>query len=118
MGFILDAILKKDILIGPETINSNYTSPSIDIDNRESEFGVLFSYVDGTAVDMVLHLQVSSDRINWFDVTGSDVAVSDASGNQFWDVGGTGASFLRVRVEVIGGSMDISKISYSGKRRH
>lgn len=115
---VLDAFLKKDILIGPETINTNYESPSIDIDNREDEFGVLFSYENGASTNMTLWLQVSPDNQNWFDVVDSDQVITDVSGNHFWDVAGTGASFLRVRIEVTSGSIDISKISYSGKRRH
>jgi hypothetical protein len=118
MGFVLDAILKRDLLIGPVTINADFESPSIDIDNREAEFGVLFSYDSGSSVDMKLSLQFSPNRIDWFDVEGSDVTITDDSGNHFWDIGGTGASFLRVKVVVNGGSVDVSKISYSGKRRH
>lgn len=118
MGFVLDAILKKDILIGPVTINSDFESPSIDIDNREAEFGVLVSYDSGNSVDMTLILQVSPNRIDWFDVDGADIAITDNSGNHFWDVAGTGASFLRVRIAVTGGSIDVSRISYNGKRRH
>jgi hypothetical protein len=118
MPAILDAILKKDILIGPETVNAEFFSPSIDIDNREDEFGVLFSYENGASVNMTLWLQVSPDNITWFDVADSDQLITDPSGNHFWDVAGTGASFLRVRVEVASGSIDISKIFYSAKRRH
>lgn len=118
MSQVLDAILKKDILVGPETVNAAYESPSIDIDNREDEFGVLFSYDNGSAVNMTLWLQVSPDNINWFDVADSDQVITDPSGNHFWDITGTGSSFLRVRVAVTAGSIDISKIFYSGKRRH
>ena len=114
----LDSILKKDIVLGPEPVNADYVSPSIDIDNREGEFGVLFSYENGTAVNMTLWLQVSPDNINWFDVVDSDQVITDATGNHFWDVGGTGGSFLRVRVDVTAGSIDISKIFFDGKRRH
>lgn len=115
---VLDTLLKKDIVIGPETINSDYESPSVDIDNREAEFGVLFSYENGSAVNMTLWLQVSPDNLIWFDVVDSDQVITDATGNHFWDVAGTGASFLRVRVDVTAGSIDITKIFYEGKRRH
>jgi hypothetical protein len=118
MGYVLDSILKKDILIGPESVNANFESPSIDIDNREAEFGVLFSYENGAAVNMTLWLQVSPDNITWFDIGDSDQVITDPSGNHFWDVGGTGGSFLRVRIAVTAGSLDISSITYSGKRRH
>jgi len=118
MPAVLDTILKKDIVIGPESINSDYESPSLDIDNREAEFGVLFSYENGTSVNMTLWLQVSTDNQNWFDVADSDQVITDPTGNHFWDIAGTGASYLRVRVAVTSGSLDISKISYNGKRRH
>lgn len=115
---VLDSILKSDILIGPESINANWESPSLDIDNREGEFGVLFSYENGVAVNMTLWLQISPDNINWFNIVDSDFTITSASGNHFWDVPGTGGSFLRVRVEVTAGSLDVSKISFIGKRRH
>jgi len=119
MGYgVLDATIKRDILVGPETINSNYESPSIDIDNREDEFGVMFSYENGASVNMTLWIQYSPDNQVWFDVADSDQVITDNDGNHFWDISGTGASFLRVKVEVTAGSIDISKISYSGKRRH
>lgn len=118
MPSVLDSILKIDILVGPETINSDFYSESIDIDNREAEFGVLFSYENGAAVNMTLYLQVSPDNQTWFDVADSDQVITDASGNHFWDIQGTGSSFLRVKVVVAAGSIDISKITYSGKRRH
>jgi len=118
MGFVLDGILKKIILEGPETINSDYESPSIDIDNREAEFGVLFTYENGSSVNMTLWLQISPDNQNWFDVKDSDQLITDVSGNHYWDFSGSSASFLRVKVVVSSGSIDISKISYNGKRRH
>ena len=119
MGYgVLDSTLKRNILIGPETVNANFESSYIDIDNREDEFGVLFSYENGSAVNMTLWLQVSPNGITWFDVADSDQVITDPSGNHFWDISGTGASFLRVRIEVVAGSIDVSSISYSGKRRH
>jgi len=115
---VLDTILKKDILVGPEAVNADFESPSLDIDNREAEFGVLFSYENGASVNMTLWLQVSTDNQNWFDVADSDQVITDSTGNHFWDIAGTGASYLRVKVVVTSGSIDISRITYNGKRRH
>lgn len=118
MGFVLDSILKKDILVGPETVNANFTSDQIDISGTEDDFAVSLVYSNGNSVNMVLNLEVSTDGVNFSIITDSDQAISDASGSHIWDVQGTGATFLRVTIDVIGGSIDVDKIEFTGKRRH
>lgn len=118
MGFILDSIIKKDILVGPETISSNYTTDSIDISGTEDDWAVTFIYDGGSSVNMSLFLQVSTDNMNWVDVGGSEQAITDDDGVHIWDIQGTGTTFTRVRIGVTGGSIDVQSISFTGKRRH
>jgi len=118
MGFILDSIRLKEIIEGTESINMDWVSPSVSLDNREGEFSVSFFYENGSAVDMTLWLQISSDNINFADLTNTNQLISDASGSHIWDIAGSGALFLRVRVAVTGGAIDISRIFYAGKQRH
>jgi len=118
MGFILDSILQKNILEGPETVNADFTTDSLDISNREGEFAVTLDYSNGSSVDMVLYLQASTDNIVFADITDSEQAISDNTGTHIWDVAGTGAQWIRVRVQVLGGSMDIDSVRFDGKRRH
>lgn len=115
---VLDGILKKNIFEGPETVNADWESPSLDIDNREGEFGVLISYDNGASVNMTLQLQYSPNNINWFDAENGDQLITDNAGNHYWDIPGTGASFVRVIIDVTSGNIDVTKISLNGKRRH
>lgn len=118
MGFVLDTIIRKIILQGPETVNVNFTSDSFDISKVEDNFTVVLSYDNGSSVNMNLYLQVSSDNINFLDVDNSGQNITDNDGTHMWDVGGSGAVFARVRIEVVGGSIDIQSITFDGKRRH
>jgi len=118
MGFVLDHILKKIITAGPETVNADFESNSIDISDREDEFAVTLDYSNGSSVGMSLFLQVSTDNIVFADVDGSEQAITDDTGTHIWDIAGTGATYLRVRIAHSSGSIDIDEIRYTGKRRH
>lgn len=117
MSFVLDGILKK-IIDSDVTINSNYTSDKFDVDNREEEFAVQFIYDSGINVDMTLTLEGSVDGINFSEISDSSQVITDASGSHIWDIAGTGLIYLRVAVTVNTGSIDVSRILYTGKRRH
>jgi hypothetical protein len=118
MGFILDTVLRKVVLDGPETVNADFESESFDISKAESSFAVTFNYDSGSSVNMNLYLQVSTDNSTFVDVDGSSQNISDASGTHIWDVDGSGAVYARVRIEVVTGSIDIQSIYFDGKRRH
>ena len=45
-------------------------------------------------------------------------AVSDESGSHLWDVAGSGALYMRVKIAVSSGSLEVSQIIYAGKQRH
>jgi len=118
MGFVLDAIIREDIFIGPETVSVDFLTDSFDISKAESDFSVQLTYDNGSAVNVNLYLEVSSDNVNFSEITGSGQNISDASGSHIWDIQGSGAVFARVKIEVIAGSIDLQKIEYTGKRRH
>lgn len=118
MGFILDGILKK-IVEQNKTVNTEYVSERIDIDNREDEFSIQVLYSNGNgSVDMVIKLEASVDGVNFSEITDSDQLITDDSGSHIYDVFGSGVIYIRVKIEVNSGSIDIDKILYSGKRRH
>lgn len=118
MGFILDAIRLKEVLEGTETVNVEWTSPSISLDNREDEFSIQINYENGSAPNMSFILQISSDNINFADIVESAQAISDASGSHIWDIAGSGALYARVKIAVSAGSIDVTRIFYAGKQRH
>lgn len=118
MGSILDAIRLKEILQGTETVNVDWTSPSFSLDNREDEFSIQVIYENGSAPNMSLILQISSDNVNFADITESTQAISDTAGSHIWDIAGSGALYARVKVAVAAGSIDVTRIYYAGKQRH
>jgi predicted nucleotidyltransferase len=118
MSFILDSIRLKEILEGTETVNVDWFSPSFSLDDREDEFSIQVIYENGSAPNMSLVLQISSDNINFADITESVQTISDASGSHIWDIAGSGALYARVKIVVLAGSIDVTRIFYAGKQRH
>lgn len=118
MGQILDSIRLKEMLEGTETVNVEWFSPSISLDDREDEFSIQINYANGVAPSMSFILQISSDNVNFADITESVQAVSDASGSHIWDIAGSGALYARVKIAVASGSIDVTRIFYAGKQRH
>jgi hypothetical protein len=118
MGFVLDAILKKIILQGPETVNTNFYTEMIDIDGREDEFAIQFTWDNGTAVNMDIFVEVSVNGVIFAEVDGSRQPINATADSHIWDIAGTGASYLRIGVEVTAGSIDIQEILAVMKRRH
>lgn len=118
MGFVLDAIRLKEILEGPETVTMEWVSPSFSLDDREDEFSIQVNYDNGLSPSMSFVLQISSDNVNFADIVESAQPVTDASGSHIWDISGSGALFARVKVAVLSGSLDITRIFYAGRQRH
>lgn len=118
MGQVLDSIRLKEMLEGTETVNVEWYSPSVSLDDRENEFSIQIIYENGSAPNMSLILQISSDNINFADITESVQAISDTSGSHIWDVAGSGALYARVKIAVAAGSIDVTRIFYAGKQRH
>jgi hypothetical protein len=117
MGQVLDGILKKTIE-EDFTVNTEYVSERVDIDNREEEFSIQLNYSNGVNVDMVIKLEASVDGENFSEITDSDQAITDSTGTHIYDIAGSGVIYIRVKIEVNTGSIDIDKLIYSAKRRH
>jgi len=118
MGFVLDSIKLKELLESPETVNMEWFSESFSLDDRDGEFSITVFYENGVSPSMSLVLQVSSDNINFADLTDYTQNINDASGTHMWDIEGSGALWARIKIEVTSGSVDITRILYSGKQRH
>lgn len=114
----LDMILTRELIESPTTVNSDYESAIVDITNREDEFSFQTIYSNGSSVNMAISLQLSSDGINFSDVTDSAQVITDPSGSDLIDVYGTGANYARIKITVVAGSIDVQRIVYSAKRRH
>ena len=117
MGYgVLDALLKKKLIDGPETVTDGYVSESIDIDNREDEFAIQIDWDSGVAPNLTVTVELSSDG-NTFVPSEAYQLLSDVDGTHLFDISGTGASFLRLVFSGTG-SIDVIQAIYSAKRRH
>jgi hypothetical protein len=113
---VLDIILLKDLVTDPVTVNTEYISETIDVSFREDEFAIQVNWENGLGVDMEIFLEASNDNVNYAPM--SSQAIEDESGMHMFDVGFCGAVFIRIRIEVSAGSIDLTGISYRAKRRH
>lgn len=118
MSFVLDNIRKKVVFDNTESVSVEWNSPLFSLDDREGEFSIQVDYQNGITPDVDLVLQFSVDGINFADIKDFDQKVSDESGTHIWDIAGTGANYGRVKVKVNSGSIDVTRIYYSGKQRH
>ena len=112
---VLDDIIKIDVLTD-ETINSDFTSEPLDIGKAE-RYAIVFSYVNGSSVDMMISLEASVDGVNFGQYEASEVQITDNDGSISYDVYGSSAVFIRFKVVHTSGSIDAS-IFFSGKRNH
>lgn len=115
---VLDILLIQELISAPTTVNSDYTSEAIDISFKEAEFSIQMNYNNGSSVNMVLFLEVSNDKTNWSRITESEQTITDDTGSQIYDLTATGVAYMRLGVEVTGGSIDINNILYKARRRH
>jgi hypothetical protein len=113
---VLDVILLKDLVTSPVTVNTEYESEIIDNSFREDEFSLQITWNNGTLVDMNIVLEASNDKVNFVPVSNQEIV--DSFGSHMFDVGFCGAVYVRIKIEVIAGSIDLQSISYRAKRRH
>lgn len=115
---VLDTILIEELVLVPTTVNSEFVTRSVDLMNRENEFSIQTVYNNGVNVDMRIVLEVSNDNVNFSEVEDSSQVISDSEGSDIMDIGFCGTNYLRVKIEVTGGSIDVQRLVYAGKRRH
>jgi hypothetical protein len=120
---VLDVIRKKNLIDAPESVSTDWASPSASLDDRADEFSISIKYENGTGVNMRVWFQLSNDNENFADVedvvSGDPyVSITDSEGVVIFDLAGSGALFARVRIEVLAGSIDVVECKYLGKQFH
>jgi hypothetical protein len=118
MGSVLDSILVEEMIDSPITINQTFVTDAIDISNREQECSIQTLYTNGNNVNMKILLEVSNDGVQYSTVIESEQTITDPDGSDIIDIFGTGTRYLRVKIEVISGSIDVQRILWTAKRRH
>lgn len=119
----LDVIRKRNLIDAPESVSTDWASPSASLDDRADEFSISIKYENGTGANMRVWFQLSNDDENFADVedvvSGDPfVAITDSEGVVIFDLAGSGALFARVRIEVVAGSIDVVECKYLGKQFH
>jgi hypothetical protein len=118
MSNVLDTILIRDMIGGTTAVNSEFTTESIDTSFKEGPFSIQLVYTGGVNVNMNLVLQLSNDNVNFADIDDSIQTITDSDGSHIWDVLVTGTNYVRVKVEVTTGSINLDECRYKAKRRH
>jgi hypothetical protein len=117
VGFVLDSIIKHEFIEFTESVSSQFISEPFDISGVDQAFTVSLTYDNGSTVSMDLYMDISVDGTNYVPID-SPENITDTTGTHIWDVGGSGATFCRIRIEVNTGSIDVQNITLTGKRRH
>lgn len=115
---MLDQIIRRLFISTPETVNSNWASPSVSLDSIQDELSVSLKYENGVDVDMSVYLAFSNDNINFARDNNTLATIVDSDGYILRDFAGSGVQFARWEIEVIAGSIDIVDASLVGKRDH
>jgi hypothetical protein len=115
---IIDQIRKRFLVSTPETVNTDWATPSTSLDDRTGAFSLSLKYDNGTGVNMKVYIQLSNDDIDFGDVEDSEVIITDPSGSIIFDMEGSGAQYARIRVAVTAGSIDVLEAKYVGSQFH
>lgn len=118
MGNVLDAILIEEPVDSAVTVNVTTEFKTVDMTFKEDAFAIQLVYENGSSVDMTLFLEVSIDGVNYSRIPDSLQVITDSSGSHIWDLEDSGVNFMRVGVEVNAGSIDVTSVRYSMRRRH
>jgi hypothetical protein len=115
---VFDQIKKKQLLLAPETINTDWNSPSVSLDDRISAFSISVLYENGVGADLKVYVQLSNDDENFATIEESLALIVDSSGVVLFDLNGSGAQYARIFIEVTAGSIDVIEIKYVAVQAH
>ena len=118
MGQVLDSIVKKKILEGPQTVNSDLTSDSVDISGVDSSYSIQIKWNSGVTVDIDATLEVSVDGVSFVSIADTLFNFTTDDDVAIWEVTGRGINFVRVNLVVNTGSIILEYIELSGVRSH
>lgn len=118
MAQVLDSIIKRRMIEGPVTIDSLTLSQLVDMSGVENSFSIQLDYEEGIGLSANLSLEVSVNGRDFSEIPNSIQNITDATGTHIWDLVELGTNYIRVKIDVVSGSFDISEVVFSGKRRH
>lgn len=125
MGFVLDSILRKDLLgsrddegnTSYETINVTGVTESHDISGSEQGTLITIDYINGAGLNVLFTVEGSDDDVSYAPIADADVTATDATGTHIFDITNINANYIRVSYTFTSGSCDVY-VRNSAKRRH
>ena len=114
----LDQIRKKQLLEAPETITTDWVSPSCSLDNRVGAFSLSFKYINGSAVNMKVYVQLSNDDLEYGELEESEAVITEDTGTVLFDMEGSGAAYIRISIVVTSGSIDAVELRFNASQFH
>lgn len=117
---VLDYLRKGTLVPAPETINSDWASPAFSLDDRQGSFSLYVKYENGVTPSLKVRLQMSptNEAGSWADVDDSEQEHTDDSGMAYFDVNGSGTEWVRIFIEVVSGSVDLTEGLFSAQKAH
>lgn len=107
---------KQDIPFINQLVSATVNSAVVDIGNSEGPCAMQVEWTNGTAVNFVVSLEVSNNKINWVTIPSSAATITTNSGVLMFDPINSGAEFLRINIAVTAGSATVSAY-FNGKSR-
>jgi hypothetical protein len=115
---VLDMILVDELVDTPTSVSTDFVTRASDITYKEDAFGIQVNYSGGVNVNMTLSLEVSLDGINYSEISDSLQVITDDTGSHIWDLNDSGTHFMRVKITVIAGTINVDRIVIQMRRRH
>lgn len=117
---VLDQLRKQNLVPSPETVNTNWSTESASLDDRQGPFSLFIKYENGLSVNMVVQLEMSptGESGDWAVVDDSERTITDSEGMVYYDVKDSGAQFIRISIVVTAGSIDVYEGEYSAFKAH
>ena len=114
----IDQIRKRHLIDSPETVTTDWSTKAQTLDDRTGPFSLFLKYENGTAVSMTIVVQMSTNLVDWADITETEVPVVDNTGTVLYDIDGSGTQFVRIAIRVNSGSIDVVDAQFIGSQFH
>lgn len=120
MSGAYDQLRKHEYIEAPETVNTDWYSPTISLDDRVGAFSISLKYVNGTSVDMKVFVAISNtgEEGTYGNIAESLVQITADSGTILFDSIDSGAAFCKIFIQVTGGSIDVTSVYFNGTQFH
>lgn len=120
MSFNVDQINVKNIVPSPVTVNTDWATDKASLDDLFGAFMIYIKYDNGVGATITATLQMSptGEDSDWANVADTDVVITDSSGTVSYDVSGSGMQWVRIKLTVAAGSIDVTSGDFRGTQAH